>query len=96
MIRSRTTKFVEWLKQPGDRVTMDEDLAEISTDKVDAPVPCPVEGVLHVVLRQRRDGIAIALLVAGGEERAGDKADESAGNEHSMTSRCWKCRDRRR
>ena len=30
-----------WLKQPGEAVTLDEPLLEISTDKVDTDVPSP-------------------------------------------------------
>src|SRR3954467_10630720 len=33
-----------WLKQVGDHVGLDEDLVEISTDKVDAEMPSPAEG----------------------------------------------------
>jgi len=38
---------IEWYKQPGDAVAQNEDLCEISTDKVDTPVPSPVAGVLQ-------------------------------------------------
>src|SRR5438270_4380887 len=39
----------KWLKQPGDKVTRDEPLFEISTDKVDAEIPAPASGVLKEV-----------------------------------------------
>ena len=35
--------ILEWHKSEGDRVSADETLVEISTDKVDAEVPAPVE-----------------------------------------------------
>jgi 2-oxoglutarate dehydrogenase E2 component (dihydrolipoamide succinyltransferase) len=35
-----------WLKQPGERVEVDEPLLEVSTDKVDTEIPSPVAGVL--------------------------------------------------
>ena len=35
-----------WLKSVGDRVERDEALFEMSTDKVDAEIPSPAEGVL--------------------------------------------------
>ncbi|WP_345739941.1 biotin/lipoyl-containing protein, partial [Haemophilus parahaemolyticus] len=35
-----------WHKQAGDRVTRDEVLVEIETDKVVLEVPAPVDGVL--------------------------------------------------
>src|SRR5437762_9461935 len=39
-----------WLKQPGDRVELDEPLVEIQTDKVNAKVPSPVAGILQQIL----------------------------------------------
>src|SRR5437879_2645555 len=39
-----------WLKQPGDRVELDEPLVEIQTDKVNAEVPSPVAGFLQQIL----------------------------------------------
>jgi len=42
--------IIEWYKQPGDAVEQNEDLCEISTDKVDTPVPSPVAGVLREIV----------------------------------------------
>ena len=41
--------IVRWLKIVGDRVDRDEPLFEISTDKVDAEIPSPAEGVLLAI-----------------------------------------------
>ena len=38
----------EWLKQPGDRVKLDEPIASLETDKVSVEVPSPVAGVMGV------------------------------------------------
>lgn len=38
--------IVKWLKQPGDSVKKDENILLISTDKVEAEIPSPIEGVL--------------------------------------------------
>src|SRR6201999_2702158 len=38
--------ILEWAKQPGDAVEVDETIVEISTDKVDAEVPAPSAGTL--------------------------------------------------
>ncbi len=38
--------LTKWLKRPGEAVTRDEPLFEISTDKVDAEIPSPAGGVL--------------------------------------------------
>ncbi len=36
----------EWLKQPGDRVEVDEPIASLETDKVAIEVPSPVAGII--------------------------------------------------
>lgn len=41
--------ITKWLKQVGDKVTRDEPLFEISTDKVDAEIPAPASGVLSEI-----------------------------------------------
>src|SRR3954452_22715711 len=40
----------KWLKQPGDHVAKYEPLVEVITDKVNAEVPSPFEGVLREIL----------------------------------------------
>ncbi|HLZ31132.1 MAG TPA: dihydrolipoamide acetyltransferase family protein [Chloroflexota bacterium] len=39
-----------WLKNPGDRIEVDEPLVEIQTDKVNAEVQSPVAGILQQIL----------------------------------------------
>src|SRR5439155_21793620 len=41
--------LTKWLKKPGEKVTRDEPLFEISTDKVDAEIPAPASGILKEV-----------------------------------------------
>src|SRR6187455_2629586 len=40
----------KWLKKPGDSVAKYEPLLEVITDKVNAEVPSPYEGVLREIL----------------------------------------------
>jgi len=40
----------KWLKQPGDHVDKYEPLVEVVTDKVNAEVPSPFEGILREIL----------------------------------------------
>ena len=40
----------KWLKKPGDHVAKYEPLLEVITDKVNAEVPSPFEGVLREIL----------------------------------------------
>jgi 2-oxoglutarate dehydrogenase E2 component (dihydrolipoamide succinyltransferase) len=41
--------LTKWLKKVGDKVERDEPLFEISTDKVDAEIPSPAEGILQEI-----------------------------------------------
>ena len=40
----------QWLKKVGDKVSVDEPLLEVSTDKVDTEIPSPASGVLLLSL----------------------------------------------
>ncbi len=42
----------KWLKQPGDHVDKYEPLLEVITDKVNAEVPSPFEGILKEILAE--------------------------------------------
>src|SRR3954468_13629081 len=44
--------ILEWLKQVGDTVDLDEGVVEVSTDKVDTEVPAPAAGVLTAIYVQ--------------------------------------------
>ena len=53
-----------WLKQPGEAVTLDEPLLEISTDKVDTEVPSPGEGVLAEIRVQEGETVEVGTVLA--------------------------------
>src|SRR6476469_3496338 len=50
---------LEWHKQEGDPVDLDEVLVEISTDKVDAEVPSPTAGTVVKVLVGEGDTVEV-------------------------------------
>jgi 2-oxoglutarate dehydrogenase E2 component (dihydrolipoamide succinyltransferase) len=54
----------KWLKKIGDSVKRDEPLFEISTDKVDAEIPSPAEGVLLEIVVNEGQTVAINTVVA--------------------------------
>jgi 2-oxoglutarate dehydrogenase E2 component (dihydrolipoamide succinyltransferase) len=64
--------ILKWLKQPGDKVEMDEAILEIATDKVDSEVPSPVSGTIVKILFNENDvvpiGKIIAVIATEGEE----------------------------
>ncbi len=53
-----------WLKEIGEKVERDEPLFELTTDKVDADVPSPVEGVLIEILVHPGETVEVNALVA--------------------------------
>ena len=54
----------EWLKQPGDRVTVDEPIASLETDKVAIEVLATTAGVLGQQLAKVGDTVAVGALIA--------------------------------
>jgi 2-oxoglutarate dehydrogenase E2 component (dihydrolipoamide succinyltransferase) len=63
--------LTQWLKKPGDKVERDEALFEITTDKVDAEVPSPAEGILVEIRVQPGQTVEINHVVAVIDSAAG-------------------------
>jgi pyruvate/2-oxoglutarate dehydrogenase complex dihydrolipoamide acyltransferase (E2) component len=61
----------KWLKQPGDHVAKDEPLLEVITDKVNAEVPSPFEGILREILVAEGQTVPYNAEIAVIEESAG-------------------------
>src|SRR6266404_1525744 len=55
--------LTKWLKNVGDKVTRDEPLFEISTDKVDAEIPAPASGVLREIKVQAGTTVQVNSVV---------------------------------
>ncbi|GGA55768.1 2-oxoglutarate dehydrogenase complex dihydrolipoyllysine-residue succinyltransferase [Sphingomonas psychrolutea] len=66
----------EWLKQPGDKVAVDEPIASLETDKVSVEVPSPVAGVMGQHAVQVGDTVLVGAMIATID--AGDAAPASA------------------
>jgi pyruvate dehydrogenase E2 component (dihydrolipoamide acetyltransferase) len=56
--------IVRWIKKVGEKVGRDEPLFEISTDKVDAEIPSPAEGVLAEIKLKQGQTVAVNSVVA--------------------------------
>jgi len=73
-----------WLKNIGDRITLDEPVFEIATDKVDSEVPSEVEGTLVEMCFQVDDVVRVGETVAiietstGNETQVVEKNQEPA------------------
>src|SRR6476659_1030960 len=56
--------IVRWIKKVGDAVERDEQLLEISTDKVDAEIPSPVAGVITEIRANEGQTVEVNTVVA--------------------------------
>ncbi|MFM7073403.1 MAG: 2-oxoglutarate dehydrogenase complex dihydrolipoyllysine-residue succinyltransferase [Planctomycetota bacterium] len=67
-----------WLKKPGDKVTRDENLVEIETDKASVELPSPATGVIGSIVKRDGDLVAvgdiIATIIESGEAAASTAA----------------------
>ena len=70
----------KWLKQPGDHVDKYEPLLEVITDKVNAEVPSPFEGVLKEILAEEG-----ATVANNAEIAVIETADEGASTGGAST-----------
>ena len=55
---------LEWHKQVGDPVEADETVVEVSTDKVDAEVPAPADGVITEILVEPDETVPVGTVLA--------------------------------
>lgn len=69
-----------WLKNEGDYVEVDESLAEIETDKINAELPSPVAGRLAKILVQSGATVTVGTDIALVEESADVSADTAAAS----------------
>jgi pyruvate dehydrogenase E2 component (dihydrolipoamide acetyltransferase) len=64
--------LVKWLKKEGDSVSMDEEIAEVETDKATMAMPSFDEGTVHKIYVKEGEsaplGAALALILEEGEE----------------------------
>jgi len=71
----------KWLKEVGEKLSEDDAIVEVATDKVDSEVPSPVDGVLVKTLFEEGDvapvGDVIAIIETEGEgEEVSDDSDK--------------------
>src|SRR3954467_14711062 len=55
--------ILEWLKQVGDEVEVDEGIVEVSTDKVDTEVPSPATGILTKILVEPDETVPVGTVL---------------------------------
>jgi 2-oxoglutarate dehydrogenase E2 component (dihydrolipoamide succinyltransferase) len=73
--------LTKWLKSVGEGIERDDDLFEISTDKVDADIPAPASGVLAEILVQEGETVEVNTIVGRIETEAGAEVALAAAPE---------------
>lgn len=68
--------ILNWVKEVGDTVEVDETILEIATDKVDSEVPSPVEGTIKEILFKVDDVVPVGETIAIIETEAAEATDD--------------------
>lgn len=69
--------ILNWVKQVGDTVEVDDTVLEIATDKVDSEVPSPVDGTISKILFEVDAVVAVGQVIAIIETEAGAEVADS-------------------
>ncbi len=56
--------ILNWVKNVGDQIEVDETIVEIATDKVDSEIPSPVSGTITEILYQENDTVEVGKVIA--------------------------------
>ena len=73
--------ITNWLKNPGENVSLDEPLVEVATDKVDNELPSEAEGVLIKQLFEKDQvaqvGDVIAIISTDGDAAPEESSEQT-------------------
>src|SRR5258706_6637678 len=75
--------LLDWHKKEGERVTRDENLIDIETDKVVLELPAPADGVLVKIMKQARDSVGSGDVIAQIDTEAKASATAAAAPQPS-------------
>ncbi|MFB6297579.1 MAG: 2-oxo acid dehydrogenase subunit E2 [Salinirussus sp.] len=72
-------EIVRWLVEPGDRVTEDQQLAEVETDKAVVEVPSPTDGTVTELHAAEGEVVAVGSVIVTFEVDDGTTAADAGG-----------------
>lgn len=81
--------IAEWLKNDGDYVEMDENIAELESDKATFELPAEQAGILRIVVEEGETieiGTVVAKIEAGDAPAAGSSSEKSEEQEQEKES----------
>ena len=78
-------ELISWLVEPGDRVSEDEPVAEVETDKAVVDVPSPVDGIVEELRAEEGEVVPVGDVIIVFSTDGGDDIDAAApdSNEES-------------
>ena len=79
--------IIRWLKQPGEHIAVDDPLAEVETEKVNAEVASPYEGTLAQLLVPEGETVAVGTPIALIDEASAPLQRSTPGGETASRSR---------
>src|SRR3972149_746711 len=77
--------IIKWLKNEGDKVSLDEPVLEIATDKVDSEIPSTAEGILTKKLFKDGDVVQVGKPIALILTNAASSASSSPSVTHPVS-----------
>lgn len=80
------SQVLRWLKAIGERVSVNEPLIELETDKVTVEIPAPVTGVLRQILKGEGTEVAPGDVLGQIEPRAASAQAPAAGKPKVLTA----------
>ncbi len=80
---------IQWLKNVGDQIELDESVIEIATDKVDSEIPSTVKGILLEQKFKKDDVVKVGEVVAIIETGSKD-SEEKPRNEQELNEKSSK------
>jgi 2-oxoisovalerate dehydrogenase E2 component (dihydrolipoyl transacylase) len=72
--------IARWLKQPGDAIAKYESIAEVITDKVNAEIPAPADGVMSELIAPEGTVVPVGQPICSIETASVDAAESPAAS----------------
>ena len=66
-------RFLKWLKNQGEKVSADEPIVELETDKVNVEVPAPSNGILESINVKEGETVNVGSLLGTINENTNQK-----------------------
>lgn len=78
-------EIISWLVEPGDRITEDQPLVEVETDKAIVEVPSPIDGTIEALHAKEGEIVSVGSVIVTFETDT-DSSNEDFGNVDDATS----------